>query len=115
VKVASVTDYREVARRRLPRFLFEYVDGGSYGEVTLRGNVADLESIELRQRVLRNVSSIDVSTHLLAVGSRCPLRSRPSGSRDSMRVAAKCRLRVRHTHLACRSASGQFPRVRSMK
>ena len=45
MKAAAVLDYRELARRRLPRFLFEYVDGGSYAEVTLRRNVADLEAV----------------------------------------------------------------------
>jgi hypothetical protein len=51
MKAASALDYRELARRRLPPFLFEYIDGGSYAEVTLRRNVADLEDIALRQRV----------------------------------------------------------------
>ena len=43
MKAASAVDYRELARRRLPPFLFEYIDGGSYAEVTLRRNVAELE------------------------------------------------------------------------
>lgn len=47
---ASTLDYRELARRRLPHFLSEYIDGGSYAEVTLRRNIADLEAIALRQR-----------------------------------------------------------------
>ena len=51
--IASVLDFREAARRRLPRFLFEYIDGGSYAEVTLRKNVSELSDIALRQRVLR--------------------------------------------------------------
>lgn len=68
---ASALDYRELARRRLPPFLFEYIDGGSYGEVTLRRNVADLEAVELRQRVLTDVSQIDLSTDLF--GRRCAL------------------------------------------
>lgn len=62
--IASVTDYRAAAQRRLPRFLFDYIDGGSYGEVTLRRNIADLADVALRQRVLRDVSSIDMSTTL---------------------------------------------------
>ena len=57
-KAASVSDYRELARARLPHFLFEYLDGGSYDEVTLRRNVEDLQAVALRQRVLRDVSSI---------------------------------------------------------
>ena len=49
MKAASALDYRELARRRLPPFLFEYIDGGSYAEVTLRRNIADLEAVALRQ------------------------------------------------------------------
>jgi L-lactate dehydrogenase (cytochrome) len=49
---ASALDYRALARRRLPHFLFEYIDGGSYTEVTLGRNVDDLRNIALRQRVL---------------------------------------------------------------
>src|ERR1019366_15274 len=52
----SVNDYRELARRRLPRQLFDYVDGGSFAESTLAANVADLAGVRLRQRVLRDVS-----------------------------------------------------------
>jgi L-lactate dehydrogenase (cytochrome) len=55
VKAASITDYRELARRRLPRFLFDYIDGGSYAETTLGRNVSDLRDVALRQRVLRDV------------------------------------------------------------
>jgi L-lactate dehydrogenase (cytochrome) len=61
---ASVSDYRALAKARLPHFLFEYLDGGSYEEVTLQRNVDDLKSVALRQRVLRDVSSIDLSTEL---------------------------------------------------
>jgi nitroreductase len=67
MKPPSISDYRVAARRSLPRFLFDYVDGGSYGEVTLRRNVADLEAVALRQRVLRDVSAIDLSTTLFGV------------------------------------------------
>lgn len=63
-RAASVSDYRALAKARLPHFLFEYLDGGSYDQVTLRRNVEDLRSIALKQRVLRDVSSIDLSTEL---------------------------------------------------
>ena len=53
-QAASVGDYRALAKARLPHFLFEYLDGGSYDEVTLRRNVEDLQSVALRQRVLRD-------------------------------------------------------------
>ena len=59
--IASIPDFREAAKRRLPHFLFEYIDGGSYAEVTLGRNITDLESIALRQRVLRDISQIDTS------------------------------------------------------
>jgi L-lactate dehydrogenase (cytochrome) len=71
VHPASISDYRELARRRLPHFLYEYVDGGAYGEVTLRRNVADLEALSLRQRVLREVSQLDLSSELF--GTRCAM------------------------------------------
>jgi len=76
---ASVTDYRALAKARLPHFLFEYLDGGSYGEVTLRRNVADLEAVALRQRVLRDVSNIDLSTDLLGKRWSMPVGLGPVG------------------------------------
>lgn len=79
MKAAAVCDYRELARRRLPRFLFEYIDGGSYAEVTLRRNTSDLESIALRQRVLRDVSTLDLSTELLGQRLAMPLVLAPVG------------------------------------
>ena len=78
-KAANASDYRELARRRLPRFLFDYIDGGSYGEVTLRRNVADLEAIALRQRVLRDVSKLDLSTNLFGQEMRLPIALAPIG------------------------------------
>ena len=59
-RAANATDYRALAKARLPHFLFEYLDGGSYDEVTLRRNVEDLQGVALRQRVLRDVSKIDL-------------------------------------------------------
>ena len=53
---ATPLDYRELARRRLPRQLFDYIDGGAYEEATMRANVSDLERLLLRQVVLRDVS-----------------------------------------------------------
>ena len=78
-RAASALDYRELARRRLPPFLFEYIDGGSYAEVTLRRNVADLEAIALRQRVLTDVSTIDVSTELFGRKMALPVALAPIG------------------------------------
>jgi len=78
-KAASALDYRALARRRLPHFLFEYIDGGSYAEVTLRRNVADLERIALRQRVLNGVSAIDLRTTLFGQEMALPVALAPIG------------------------------------
>jgi L-lactate dehydrogenase (cytochrome) len=76
---ASVTDYRAFAKARLPHFLFEYLDGGSYAEATLRRNVADLEAVALRQRVLRDVSDIDLSAELFGRKWAMPVGLGPVG------------------------------------
>ncbi len=78
-KAASVGDYRALAKARLPHFLFQYIDGGSYGEVTLRRNVADLEAVALRQRVMRDVSAIDLSTELFGKSWAMPVGLGPVG------------------------------------
>jgi L-lactate dehydrogenase (cytochrome) len=79
VRAASALDYRELARRRLPKFLFEYIEGGSYAEVTLKRNVADLEAVPLRQRVLRDVSNLDLSTELFGQKLALPIALAPVG------------------------------------
>lgn len=79
MKAASALDYRELAQRRLPRFLFEYIDGGANAEVTMRRNVSDLEQIVLRQRVLQDVSAIDLRTNLLGETLELPVALGPIG------------------------------------
>ena len=78
-KAASVSDYRALAKARLPHFLFEYLDGGSYDEITLRRNVEDLQRVALRQRVLRDVSDIDLSTELFGQRWAMPVGLGPVG------------------------------------
>jgi len=78
-KAANVSDYRALAKARLPHFLFEYLDGGSYDEVTLKRNVDDLQAVALRQRVLRDVSSIDLSTELFGKRWAMPVGLGPVG------------------------------------
>ena len=77
--IANIADFREAARRRLPRFLFEYMDGGSYGEVTLGRNITNLADISLRQRVLRDVSALDLSTELFGQKWALPVALAPIG------------------------------------
>ncbi len=77
--ISSPTDYREAARRRLPPFLFHYIDGGANAEYTLGRNVSDLSEIELRQRVLKNVESLDISTELFGRKMAMPVALSPVG------------------------------------
>ncbi|NOT41559.1 MAG: L-lactate dehydrogenase [Alphaproteobacteria bacterium] len=76
---ASVSDYRELARRRLPRLMFDYVDGGAFDEATLRANRDDLGKLTLKQKVLRDVSSLDTSTTLFGQRLELPLILAPVG------------------------------------
>jgi L-lactate dehydrogenase (cytochrome) len=79
MRAASVSDYRELARRRLPKIFFEYIDGGSYAEETLRRNVADLQTIALRQRVMRDMTALDISVETLGQKLAMPLGLAPVG------------------------------------
>jgi L-lactate dehydrogenase (cytochrome) len=63
-RAVSFEDYQGLARRRLPKVLFDYIDGGAYAEVTIRRNVTDFETLCLRQRVMRDMSSINLSSDL---------------------------------------------------
>lgn len=77
--ISAATDYREAAKRKLPRFLFDYLDGGSYAEMTLRNNVSDLSSLALRQRVLRNVADLSTETELFGEKMAMPVALAPVG------------------------------------
>lgn len=76
---AAPSDYRALARQRLPRFLFEYIDGGSYAEETMRRNRADLEKIELRQRVMRDVAGVDLTSVMFGQPYSMPVALAPIG------------------------------------
>ena len=77
--ISASTDYRAAAKRKLPPFLFHYVDGGAYAEYTLRRNVEDLASIALRQRVLRNMSELSLETQLFGETLSMPVALAPVG------------------------------------
>src|SRR5215212_3129655 len=79
VAPATINDYRELARRRLPRQLFDYVDGGAYEEATMRANVRDLEDVLLRQVVMRDVSERDKKTQVLGQSLAMPVILGPVG------------------------------------
>lgn len=77
--ISASTDYRAAAQRKLPPFLFHYVDGGAYGEHTLRRNTADLADIALRQRILKNVSDLSLETQLFGEKLAMPVVLAPVG------------------------------------
>lgn len=77
--ISSTTDYRAAAEKRLPPFLFHYIDGGAYAEKTLARNVNDLADVALRQRVLKDMSHLDTSIELLGEKLSLPVALSPVG------------------------------------
>jgi L-lactate dehydrogenase (cytochrome) len=77
--IQSIGDLRQLARRRIPRALFDYADGGSYEERTLRRNGADLDALSFRQRVMVDVSEMSLGTTLLGLPVSMPLAIAPTG------------------------------------
>ena len=82
---ASVEDYRRLAESRLPRPLFDYIDGGSVDERALMLNQADFAKFQLRQRVLRDVSAVDTSTSIAGTRASMPVVMAPVGLAGLMR------------------------------
>ena len=76
---ANAAEYRELARRRLPRHLFDYMDGAAYDEVTAGENLRGFQRLTLRQRVLRDVSSLKLSTRVLGQELAMPVVLAPIG------------------------------------
>lgn len=77
--LANIDDYRTLARKRLPHFLFEYIDGGAFSETTLRNNQLDMQQIALRQRVLRDISNVSTQISLFGQTFSMPLGLSPVG------------------------------------
>ena len=82
---ATVSDYRRLAEARLPRQLFDYIDGGAVEERTLAANRADFACIQLRQRVLRDVSSVRTETRIAGRPASMPIVLAPVGLAGLMR------------------------------
>jgi len=78
-RCVTVDDFRRVARRRLPRGVFDYIDGGAEDERTLQGNSSSFSRLEWRPRVLRDVSDLDTSTTILGEALSMPLILAPTG------------------------------------
>ena len=79
MKIVNYYGFREAAQKRLPRFIFEYIDGGSYDEHTLRRNVDDFKAVTLRQKVLRDVSNPQLGTRLFGRDMALPVALAPIG------------------------------------
>ena len=100
-RAASVRDLRLIARKRLPRGVFDYIDGGAEDELTLRRNAEAFRRLEFRPRVLRDVGALDTSTTLLGRPLPVPLVlaptgftriASPGGELDVARAAARAQL-----------------------
>jgi hypothetical protein len=85
--ISAPTDYREAAERRLPRFLFDYIDGGAVTERTMQQNVEELASINLRQRVLRGVGTPSLETEIMGQKWALPIALGPVSGRCARRRA----------------------------
>lgn len=77
--ISASTDFRKAAKAKLPPFLFHYIDGGSYAETTLNRNCSDLADVALKQRVLRNMSDLDLKTQLFDEALDLPIILAPVG------------------------------------
>ena len=77
--VTCVEDLHQIAQRKVPRAFFEYAEAGSYTESTLRANLADIDKVKLRQRVLVNVDNRDTSTTIVGEKFSVPVVLSPIG------------------------------------
>src|SRR3954466_12588391 len=76
----NVHDLREMAKRRLPRWLFEFVDRGTEDEIALRNNRAAFERIKLKTQVLVDVSRRDQGVTLFGKKHDMPIGIAPTGA-----------------------------------
>ena len=77
--ILSIDDLRKLAKKRIPRAIFDYAAGGSYEERTLRRNAADLDAMTFRQRVMVDVSNVSLATTLVGTKVSMPLAIGPTG------------------------------------
>lgn len=84
VTPVTALDYRRLAEKRLPRFLFDYIDGGANEEQTMAANISDFGRLYLKQRVMRDVDHIDSSCILSGSAASMPLAIAPIGMAGMM-------------------------------
>ena len=75
----SIEDLRRMAQRRLPRAMFDFIDGGAEDELTLRANREAFERLRFRPRVLQDVANLDLRAELLGAPAPLPLAVSPTG------------------------------------
>src|SRR3990170_6182623 len=77
--ITNIEDLRRIAMRRVPRVLFDYVESGSYDEITLRANRSELQAISFRQRVLVDTTGRSMATELFGDKASMPIAIAPTG------------------------------------
>src|SRR5918992_5048065 len=87
-RAVNIEDLRQIARRRLPRAIFDFFDGGAEDEVTLRENRAAFERVRLLPKVLVNVAQVQTGTEIFGVETRLPLAIAPTGGIGAGRPGA---------------------------
>jgi L-lactate dehydrogenase (cytochrome) len=75
--LTSVSDYRQLAQKRIPSLLFDFLEGGSFDEITIKKNNEDFQRILLRRQVLKDVANINTETELLGQKIAFPLALAP--------------------------------------
>src|SRR3984957_12005216 len=97
--ILSIDDLRELAKKRVPRAIFDYAAGGAYDERTLSRNTADLDSMTFRQRVMVDVSNVTLATTLAGTPPPCPRAIGPTGL--ACLFHADCEIRAAKAAAAC--------------
>src|SRR5438045_2930027 len=75
----AISDYREIAFKRLPRQLFDFLEGGAFDEITVQKNRDDFQQIQLKKRVLKDISNLNMTTELFGQKFSFPLGLAPIG------------------------------------
>src|SRR5256885_17207454 len=88
----SIEDLRRIAKRRLPRAVFDFFDGGAEDEITLRDNRAAFERVRLLPKVLVDVANVDMESQLLGRQAALPLAIGPTGGIGAGRPGARLML-----------------------
>jgi (S)-mandelate dehydrogenase len=88
-EAVNIEDLRRLAKRRLPRAIFDFFDGGAEDETTLRDNRAAFERVRLLPKVLVDVSKVDTAVNLLGSEAKMPLAIAPTGGISAGRAGAE--------------------------